>query len=118
MKQKCGGYRERSGRGKKGWYDSMFNGKVFLHSSWELKYVEFLDENGIKWKRNTERFTYSFNGAYHYYVPDFYLYDEDTYVEVKGFKTVKDDAKWENFPFTLIVLYGEDLIKLGVKIDR
>ena len=48
LKEKCGGYREKSGRGKKGWYESPLNGKVFLHSSWEIKYVEFLDKNNIK----------------------------------------------------------------------
>ena len=33
-----------------------------------------------------------------YYTPDFYLPDEDIYIEIKGYKTIKDEAKWSQFP--------------------
>lgn len=39
------------------------------------------------------------------------------YVEVKGWKTSKDEAKWAAFPRTLIVLSGTDLQKLGLDIS-
>ena len=55
---KCGGYRENSGRWKQSWYESLFAGKVYLQSSWELKYAKYLDENKINWIRNTKRFKY------------------------------------------------------------
>jgi hypothetical protein len=51
--------------------------------------------------------------------PDFYLIESDTYVEVKGYKTEKDEAKWNQFPKhrKLKILMKEDLISLGVDIN-
>ena len=39
-------------------------------------------------------FSYEFKGAREYF-PDFYLPEHDAYVEVKGYKTDKDSAKWD-----------------------
>ena len=111
-----GGYRRGSGRGKGSWYKSKTAGTVYLDSSWELKYCKWLDENSINWKRNSLRFPYKYKGKVKNYIPDFYLIDEDTYIEVKGYKTDKDDAKWKYFPNELKVLYGNDLLQLGISI--
>lgn len=94
-----------------------YNG-VDLHGTWELKYAQYLDANGIKWKRNTDSFQYEFNGKIRKYTPDFYLPDSDVYVEIKGYKTEKDDAKWKHFPShrTLIVLMREQLLSLGINV--
>lgn len=74
-----------------------YNG-IDLHGSWELAYVKYLDENSILWKRCKESFTYYFDGKNRKYTPDFYLIDTDEYVEIKGYKTEKDIAKWAQFP--------------------
>ena len=85
-----------------------------LHGSWELYYVIFLDNKNIRWERNKKRFKYYFNDKYHYYTPDFYLPDEDLYIEIKGYKTEKDNYKWDQFPLKLKVLMYNDLNELGV----
>lgn len=92
-----------------------YNG-VDLHGTWELKFAMYLDDNSIKWERNTESFNYNFDGKDRKYFPDFYLPDSDDYIEIKGFKTPKDDSKWEQFPKNekLIVLFENDLKDLGI----
>lgn len=69
-----------------------YNG-VDLHGSWEVAYAKFLDNNNIKWQRNKDSFAYTFQGKERRYTPDFYLIDDDVYIEIKGYKTEKDDAK-------------------------
>ena len=87
-----------------------------LHGKWELKYAIYLDKNNIQWKRNKERFKYIFENKERYYIPDFYLPDTDTYVEIKGFETNKDKAKWFYFPKKLLIIKSNDLKKLGIEI--
>lgn len=94
-----------------------YNG-IDLHGTWEVAYATYLDEHNIKWERCKKRFSYHYEGKLHYYTPDFYLIDEDVYVEVKGFKTDKDTSKWNQFPKTetLKILFAEDLKLLGISI--
>lgn len=113
---------EKSKNGE--WHTSLaknlhFNYKgIDLHGSWEVAYAEYLDLNNISWIRCKDRFEYTFEGAVHYYTPDFYLVESDTYVEIKGYKTKKDEAKWKQFPVTktLKVLKKKDLQNLGISI--
>lgn len=109
---KAGGLRVGSGRGIKIWYDSPIAGLVYLRSSYEIKYAKWLDDNNIKWIGNKEAFEYVYEGITRKYYPDFYLIDENTYIEIKGFRTQKDLAKWESFPHKLKILYGKDLDNL------
>lgn len=92
-----------------------YNG-VDLHGKWELNYAKWLDKNLIKWQRCKESFEYVYNGKKRRYTPDFYLIESDEYIEIKGYKTEKDDAKWSQFPEyrTLNVLLEDDLKALGV----
>jgi hypothetical protein len=48
----------------------------------------------------------------------FYLLDSDEYIEIKGYKTEKDVAKWEQFSNDrkLKVFMHQDLIQLGIDI--
>lgn len=87
-----------------------------LYGTWEVKFAMFLDEKGYKWSRPRESFSYYYDRERHY-TPDFYLDDFQTYVEIKGWKTQKDEAKWKYFPYPLIVLSGSDLSKLGIDIQ-
>lgn len=92
---------------------------IDLHGMWEVRFAEWLDSNNIEWLRPSESFPYTFDGATHQYTPDFYLVDSRTYVEIKGYKTLKDQAKWEQFPrdLTLKVYMAEDLLALGLDIN-
>jgi hypothetical protein len=92
-----------------------YNG-VDLHGSWELGYAKFLDKNNIKWIKNKDSFAYIYEGKERRYTPDFYLIDSDQYIEIKGYKTDKDEAKWSQFPKhrKLTVLMKKDLKELKI----
>jgi hypothetical protein len=89
---------------------------INLHGSWELKYAKWLDENSIAWIRCKESFEYEYQGKRRRYTPDFYLPETDEYIEIKGYKTEKDDAKWSQFPSyrKLKILMAKDLKYIGV----
>lgn len=72
--------------------------------------------NNIKWQRNKDSFAYTFQGKERRYTPDFYLIDDDVYIEIKGYKTEKDDAKWTQFPphRKLVVLMKKNLVEMKV----
>ena len=91
-----------------------------LHCKWELEYAKYLDSQGVVWVRCKERFAYTYQDKEHYYTPDFYLPDEDVYVEVKGYRTGKDSAKWKQFPKNkkLRVLQYKELKQLGLEISN
>lgn len=100
-KVKNGGYRQGSGRGKKGWYKDFF-----CDSSWELAYVVYCLDHNIDIKRNTEKRKYLWNGLVRNYIPDFIV--EGSLTEVKGYKTEQWLAKLEANP-DVKVLYEKDL---------
>jgi hypothetical protein len=43
------------------------------------------------------------------YTPDFFLLEQNLYIEVKGYKVLRDEARWSQFPFKLKVL-GEKIV--------
>ena len=92
---------------------------VDMHGKWEYNYAVWLDKNQIEWEKCKESFEYEFDGKQRRYTPDFYLKESDTYIEIKGYKTEKDEAKWNQFPKyrKLEVLRKKDLISLGVEIN-
>lgn len=83
---------------KRTWYDSRFAGKVYLHSSYELRLAKWLDDNNVEWKRCDEYFEYEFDGCKRRYTPDFIIVSSYLYIETKGYITNKDKSKWKNFP--------------------
>lgn len=93
-----------------------YKGIKFL-GSWEVKFAQWLDKNNIKWERVKETFKYSYNNKIKQYTPDFYLTDSDTYIEIKGYPTEKDFAKWNDFPKTLSIISGPLLKDLGINIE-
>jgi len=98
-----GGFRRRAGRGKKGWYKG-----IYCSSSWELAFVIYCIDKGIKIERNWKGFKYFWNGKEHLYYPDFII-NEKEYVEIKGRNDEQWKAKIENFPYPIKVLYKEDI---------
>ena len=91
---------------------------VKLHGLWEVKFAMNLDDKNVEWRRPTEKFQYTFEGKTRNYTPDFWIPEMDSYVEIKGYATLKDKAKWSQFPLKLIVLKGEDLVQLGILKDN
>lgn len=103
-------------------FNSKFAGNVKLMGRWELEYAKYLDLHNIKWRRPNEKFYYEFSGnkcGKGYYIPDFYLIESSEYIEIKGYATLKDEAKWKWFPshLKLKILKREDLIKLGLDVS-
>lgn len=89
---------------------------VDLHGTWELRLAMYMDDNKITWWRCDDIFEYEFDGRTLSYQPDFYLPKFDLYIEVKGYATEKDFAKWNQFPKDrkLVVLKEYDLKDLGI----
>ena len=106
-----GGIREGTNKWRGCWYYNKNEGEeVWLDSSWEKKFVKWLDEKNVKWKRNTEKFDYTYKNKNRKYIPDFFLPDNEIYIEVKGYKKEKDEAKWRDFPYKL-ELFQRDRLK-------
>jgi hypothetical protein len=92
------GWENIAGRCKKYDYFSPIAGQIKVDGTWELKTCAFLDNLKINWRRNTKRFFYfDENNKRRSYKPDFYLVDENLYIEVKGFTTDLDRLKWSQF---------------------
>lgn len=79
-----------------------FDGITF-QGNWELEFYKWAKANKLNPKRATEGFKYSWNGERTYF-PDFYIESKDLYIEVKGYKTERDEAKWSQFPKNLLVV--------------
>lgn len=99
--KKNGGYRQGSGRGKKGWYKGFF-----CDSSWELAYVVYCLDHNIDIKRNTEKRTYFWKNKEHSYTPDFIV--NQKLVEIKGYWSQQWEAKRIANP-DVQVLYKDDI---------
>lgn len=87
---------------------------VQLHGLWEVAYAEYLDKHNTKWSRPVEMFPYEFEGKKRNYTPDFYLPETDEYIEIKGYPTPKDRAKWAAFSKKLRIVFGKELFELGL----
>ena len=84
---------------------------IKFDSSWELDFYKWCRMNGIECTKNTIGFKYEWNGIRTYF-PDFYLPGKDEYVEIKGYKTDRDSAKWDQFPQKLRIILKEDIIRI------
>ncbi len=67
------------------------NGKyynnIYMRSSYEIAYAKYLNKNKIKWKYESR----TFDLGNMTYTPDFYLPEQDKYIEIKGWW--RDNAK-------------------------
>jgi len=72
-----------------------FGSNVYLMSSMEIQYYEWLTKNNIKWKK-PESIRYIDNtGKPHWYKPDFYLVDSSDVIEIKGHFWNNDKIKMQ-----------------------
>ena len=102
----CGGIREHSGRGHKGWYKG-----YFCDSTYELAYVVYNLDHNIPFNRCSRDiyYLYEYKGKTHKYYPDFILAD-GSLVEVKGYHSEDVDLKIASVTDRPIkVLYEQDL---------
>lgn len=111
MKIVGGGYRHGSGRGKKGRYRG-----YWCDSSWELAYVIYCLDNGIKIERNKEKREYEWEGRKHTYYPDFIV--NGKLIEIKGYETEQWKCKLKDNQDIQVI--GENEIKdiLNFVIDK
>lgn len=108
------GWESTAGRCKKYNYKSPIAGEIKVDGSWELIFCKYADLNKLNWKRNTKRFKYvKPNGITASYLPDFYVEDWESYVEIKGYETDLDKAKWEQFPEKLIIYRKKEIGELA-----
>ena len=87
---------------------------IKLQGQWEVDFYLWAKTAGLNPQRPTEGFKYIWNGERTYY-PDFYIESLDLYVEVKGYETDRDRAKWLHFPKKLCIIKEKEIkeIKKG-----
>lgn len=110
--------------GRTKWYDHVrpSGETVRCQGTWEVLYANYLDENGIDYlaHRGSLRYTSSVDGKEHVYLPDFYLTDEDCYVDVKNDYLVKlDREKIESIKrcnplIKLKIITKQELMSMGL----
>ncbi|HYY87360.1 MAG TPA: hypothetical protein VFA49_01095 [Chloroflexota bacterium] len=116
-----GGYRCGSGRGKAGRYRG-----IWCDSSYELAFVVYALDHGLAFERNWRSFPYVFEGRVRRWIPDF-RWNDGLYIEIKGYVTDQVEAKFAQFPHSLLVIgkknlafvfeyvvaqYGKDFVRL------
>ena len=69
-------------------------GSIQMRSSWEVNIAKILSMEKIGWTYEPERFYFS-NGTS--YLPDFYLPEKNTWLEVKGRLSTEDMYKMKEF---------------------
>jgi len=109
------GWECTAGRCKKYSYSSPIAGDIKVDGSWELTFCKYADAVKLKWRRNTKRFPYTKpDGKSSTYLPDFFVENWNSYVEVKGYETDLDAAKWSQFPedLSLKVLRRKEIKEL------
>ena len=81
---------------------------IKLQGQWEVDFYNWAKEKGLNPTRPSQGFKYQWNGERTYY-PDFYIASLDLYVEVKGYETDRDNAKWLQFPEKLRIIKKEEI---------
>ena len=81
---------------------------IKLQGKWEVDFYTWARDSGLQPKRPSKGFSYVWHGKRTYY-PDFYLPTLDAYVEVKGYETDRDRAKWGQFPETLLIIRNSQI---------
>lgn len=107
-----GGFRENGGRCKLVKYTNILNELMYLNAD-EIKIAEILDNLQLNWKRNKIGLKYADeNGKIRKFYPDFYIEENDLFVEYKGWVTshmihkMKNAVKRNNI--NLKIIYSND----------
>ena len=81
---------------------------IKLQGQWEVDFYTWAKKQGLDPKRPNKAFKYVWNGE-RWYHPDFYIDSIDTYIEVKGYETERDRAKWSQFPEKLCIIREQQI---------
>ena len=102
---------------QQGWYKTWNNKEVYLRSSYEYDYAKYLDELKVDYLVEDLRIEYfdSQKNSYHIAVPDFYLPETNTIIEIKStftldIQNMKDKVKSykeHGYNFKLILEHKE-----------
>ena len=84
---------------------------VKVRGRWEFIVANWLNENQIQWTNKLRGIKYQWNDNEHTYFPDFLLTDLNIFIEVKGYQTERDLAKWKNFS-NLVVLKKNEIQRI------
>lgn len=85
--------------------------EIKFQGQWELDFYKWCEDNQIKAERSADWFDYKWNGD-RKYNPDFYIPSMDLYVEVKGYETERDRAKWSQFPKKLRIIKQQEIAEI------
>lgn len=100
------------------WYMTS-SSELWFRSNWEYAVAVFLDRLKKRWRYEPTAFQIEVNGKKTTYTPDFYLVDDDEYIEVKGYwreaYIAKHKAFCETYPDIKIEVWDETkLLKLNL----
>ena len=87
-----------------------YNGIKF-QGNWELEFYKWTETINLYTERPLTGFKYIWEGERTYF-PDFYIPSLSLYVEVKGYETDRDKAKWDQFKNKLCILKKAELNKI------
>ena len=105
MKKAYANYTKRTpGKFKYGRYKG-----IWCDSSWELAYLLYCLDFNITIERNKRGFSYIWEESIHSYFPDFYLPDTNQYVEIKGYRSARDEAKINQFTESLKIIDAKEI---------
>jgi len=83
---------------------------VRFNSTWEYIVAQYLDLHGIKWTRKgIKPIPYLWNDSWHLYFPDFLIEADNIYIEVKGYETDRDRAKWKYSDKPILVIKKKEV---------
>lgn len=105
----------RGSRVKVYWGVDYLGNKVCFRGQWEVIVAEALTKEGIKWTKDKLVGEYEWQGRKHLYFVDFYLPDLDKHIEVKGYETERDKAKYL-ICSNLIILKEQEVNKIKEKV--
>jgi len=76
--------RSRSGRTKNFTHTSTIGETYIVQGSYELAFIKWLDTNNMTYRCHADRITYIDDNVTRTYLPDFFVYEWDAYVDVKS----------------------------------
>ena len=85
-----------------------YHNDFICQGKWELDFYKWCLEQNLKVERGTS-FPYYWEGQTRKYFPDFYLPELNLWIEVKGFETERDRAKWKEFPHCLKIVKEQEI---------
>lgn len=72
-------------------------GGQFFRSAWEANYARFLNFLGLEWEYEPSTFQFPVKRGVLTYTPDFYLPNDDVWIEIKGWLRAKDKIRLKRF---------------------